>query len=241
MGMPVSIDIAEKIAHREHIERAFTYFRHVDETFSTYKDASEISRINRGEIEPPGYSDEVKEVFALSEETKQETNGYFDIRRSDGTYDPSGLVKGWAIRNAADLLAALGYKNFYVDAGGDIQTRGRNTDGKEWSVGIRNPSNRDEIIKIVYPKGSGIATSGTYIRGEHIYDPHSGETATTELAAITVIGPDIFEADRFATAAFAMGRRGIEFIEQLDGFEGYAVLKDGKAVMTSGFDNFTHA
>lgn len=240
MGMPVTVEIADETARQDQFDRAFRYFEHVDTTFSTYKEGSEISRINRGEIGSSEYSDEMKEVFMLSDETKKETNGYFDIQKTEGTYDPSGLVKGWAIRNAADLLAALGCEHFYVDAGGDIQTSGKNSDGGEWSVGIRNPFDRGEVIKVVYPRGQGVATSGTYIRGEHIYDPHSGKAATSELAAITVIGPDIYEADRFATAAFAMGKRGIEFIERLPGFEGYAVFKDGTAVMTSGFENFTH-
>ena len=42
----------------------------------------------------------MRAVFALAEQTKQETAGYFDIDRG-GFYDPSGIVKGWAIANAA--------------------------------------------------------------------------------------------------------------------------------------------
>ena len=57
--------------------------------------------------------------------------------------------------------------------------------------------------------------------------------------SLTVIGPDIYEADRFATAAFAMGMEGIEFIERLSGFEGYIITNEGIATMTSGFEQFT--
>ena len=56
--------------------------------------------------------------------------------------------------------------------------------------------------------------------------------------AITVIGVDILEADRFATAAFAMGRDGILFVEQTPGLEGYAVDRTGRATLTSGFGDF---
>ena len=50
-----------------------------------------------------------------------------------------------------------------------------------------------------------------------------------------MIGPNVYEADRFATAAFAMGSKGIDFIESLDGLEGYAIGHDRRATLTSGF------
>ena len=135
-------------------------------------------------------------------------------------------------------MRSLGHKDFYVEAGGDIQTAGKNPDGKEWSIGIRNPFDRDQIIKVVYPRGNGIATSGTAVRGAHIYDPHAKRSVETNVASLTVIGPNVYEADRFATAAFAMGESGISFIGSLDGFEGYQVTKSGVATMTAGFNEY---
>jgi len=44
-----------------------------------------------------------------------------------------------------------------------------------------------------------------------------------EIASISVIGPNVYEADRFATAAFAMGEKGIEFIEKQKKLEGYMI------------------
>ena len=86
------------------------------------------------------------------------------------------------------------------------------------------------------PGDGGVATSGDYVRGRHIYDPHRGRPAGDELASLTVVGPDIYEADRFATAAFAMGQGGVEFIEDAFGLEAYAIGRDGVATMTSGFN-----
>jgi thiamine biosynthesis lipoprotein len=51
-----------------------------------------------------------------------------------------------------------------------------------------------------------------------------------------VVGPDVLEADRFATAAFAMGLDGIDFVERTPELEGYAIDKNGLATFTSGFD-----
>jgi thiamine biosynthesis lipoprotein len=244
MGMPVTVEIVGHAAI-EDLAAVFDYFTYIDRKFSTYKPESEMMRINRGELAERDWSDDMKIIFMLAEETKQRTDGFFDIRRPDGSIDPSGIVKGWAIWQAAKLIEARGFKNFYVDAGGDIQVGGVNAEGKPWSVGIKNPfaknSGHDEIVKTVYLNKmmSGIATSGTYIRGEHIYDPKTG-TAANEIISLTVIGPNIYEADRFATAAFAMGARGIHFIESLSGFEGYMIDKNGIATMTSSFEKYEH-
>jgi len=40
-------------------------------------------------------------------------------------------------------------KHFFIDAGGDIHISGANADGKPWRVGIRNPFNRFENVKIL--------------------------------------------------------------------------------------------
>lgn len=238
MGMPISVEIADSSTAHEALDKVFVYFKNVDQRFSTYKEDSEITWINQGRLAEKDWSEDIKTVFALAEQTKKETYGYFNIQQPDGRYDPSGIVKGWAIYHAAKILDGEGYKNFYIDAGGDIETRGKNSEGKYWSVGIKNPFNEQEITKVVYVSGEGVATSGTYIRGEHIYNPVEKITIR-DIVSLTVIGPNIFEADRFATGAFAMGRKGIDFIEKLGGFEGYMIDKNGLATLTSGFETYT--
>jgi thiamine biosynthesis lipoprotein len=237
MGMPASVEIVG--ANQDAIGAVFKYFDEVDKRFSTYKNDSEISRINRGEILPRDYSPQMQEVFALAAQTEEESHGYFSIKQPGGLIDPSGLVKGWAIRNAARLVEGLGYKNYFLDVGGDIQPCGIDESAAPWTVGIRNPFNKREVIKVLRPEGRGVATSGTYLRGQHIYNPHQPQQGLNDVVSLTVVGPDIYEADRFATAAFAMGKEGITFIEGLAGFEGYSIDSQGLATMTSGFEALT--
>lgn len=236
MGMPITIEIVDATIRQKDLDEVFAYFVSVDERFSTYKDTSEISRINRGELHLAQYSEEMKCILALSEQTKKETDGYFDIRR-EGICDPAGIVKGWAIQNAANELKERGWQNFYIDAGGDIQIAGHK-DGLPWRVGIRNPFNRAENVKILALTERGVATSGTAIRGQHIYDPHNPNRPILDVVSITVIGANVYDADRFATAAFAMGTRGIQFIEKLAGFEGYMIDAHARATFTSGFERY---
>ncbi len=233
MGMPVTIEIVS--GTDAALDAVFEYFTAIDARFSTYKPQSEIMKINRGELKKNEYSEEMKEIFNLAERTEKDTNGYFSIIRPDGVIDPSGIVKGWAIWNAATLVERMGYENYFIDVGGDIQSKGIDAEGRAWTIGIRNPFDSKEIIKAICPQGRGVATSGTAARGQHIYDPHKPERAIEDIVSITVIGPDVYEADRFATAAFAMGENGILFIEQLPGFEGYQINANAVATMTSGF------
>jgi thiamine biosynthesis lipoprotein len=235
MGMPVTVDIVGAEAPGG-IEATFAYFVSIDERFSPYKPNSELSAMNRGEHAGGTLSPEMHEVLMLAELTRHETRGVFDIRRPDGRLDPSGIVKGWAIRNAARRLDATGLANYCIEAGGDIQCRGHNQTGAPWRIGIRNPFDDTEIVKVLTPGDCGVATSGDYVRGQHIYDPRSGAAPDMSVASLTVVGPDIYEADRFATAAFAMGPGAIGFIEETHGLEGYAIDRNGVATMTSGFN-----
>jgi FAD:protein FMN transferase len=236
MAMPVTIHIVDVTVKSEDFEQIFSHLRSIDQIFSTYKFDSEITQINKGLLNKKSYSKSMQLILQLCERTKQETYGYFDISK-DGMLDPSGLVKGFAIYEAAKLLRQKGYTNYYVEIAGDIQVNGKNEAGKKWRVGIRNPFALDEIIKIVELENNGIATSGTYVRGEHIYNPITRKNAN-DLVSMTVIGPNIYEADRFATAAFAMGEKGISFIESLAKFEGYMITPDKQATYTSGFQKY---
>lgn len=237
MGMPIVVEVVDSQVTAQQLEKIFDYFRAVDRRFSTYKSDSEISGINQGKIQPADYSAEMAEVLLLAEKTKQETDGYFSIGPV-GNCDPSGIVKGWAIRNAARHLQSMGLRNFIVNAGGDIQTAGYNSQNKPWSIGIRHPQLKNKIVKTVQLSGEAIATSGNYLRGEHIHDKHGHTPQKSPLVSLTVIAADILDADRIATAAFAMGKEGISFIERMNGYDGYMIDNDGIATMTNGFEKY---
>jgi FAD:protein FMN transferase len=238
MGMPVTIMYHDGAVKSSDIDNVFNFFKNVDQKYSPYIKISEVSRINKKELTVENYSQELQEILELAETTKKQTNGYFDVWYQ-GDFDPSGIVKGWAIQKAAEMLQV--YTNdFYVEAGGDIQVHGKSETGKPWKIGVRNPIVRDENIAIVSLDNEAIATSGTAIRGNHIYNPvdeHMDET----IISLSVISKRIIDADRMATAAFAMGKNGIQFIESLDGFEGYVVDKNKVATQTTNWHQYEEA
>lgn len=237
MDMPVVVEVLDGDVKISDLNKIYDYFKYVDETFSTFKSSSEVSRINRGELLLLNASLDVQEVFKFCEQTKLESKGYYDINHN-GKYDPLGLVKGWAIYNASKILDGIGFTNYYVEAGGDIQVKGQGHQGDGWHIGIRNPLKYHEIVKTVRLVDCGIATSGISARGQHIYNPFKPVDQIPDIVSLTVIGPNVYEADRFATPAFAMGKSGINFIEERLSLEGYLIDKNGIATYTSGFNNY---
>lgn len=239
MGMPVTVHVVDDKAQDEAIDAVFNDFALLDRTFSPFIRDSAVSRINREELRPEDAGPLVSQAIDLCRLYELATDGFFSAW-IDGRFDPSGLVKGWAIDRACSILDGNGYHDYFIDAGGDVQARGRNLQGGPWRVGIRHPVERDKAARVVLASGLAVATSGTYEKGEHILDPHSGKPAKAWLS-FTVVGPDILQADVFATACFAMGAAGLDFVSHLVSYEAYAIDNRLQASYTSGFDALCEA
>jgi thiamine biosynthesis lipoprotein len=235
MGMPITLMTPHAQAAKAGFNDIFDFFRYVDQQYSPYIDTSDVAKVNRGELDENYYNPELREILDIAEKTKRETDGYFDVWHN-GTFDPSGIVKGWSIKEASNMLKHH-TDDFYIEAGGDIQVSGVNDTGKPWQIGIRNPFDHNENIAIVSLKNQAIATSGTAIRGNHIYNP-TGKQPGNDIVSLSVIAANILDADRIATAAFAMGQSGIEFIQTLRGYEAYMVDNNKQATATSGWQKY---
>ncbi len=236
MGMPITLMAHDGALTTAQVEQVFTIFTDADEKYSPYKTTSEVSRLNRQPLFERRYSAELTQIMLLAEQTKQDSDGYFDVHHN-GVFDPSGIVKGWAIQKAAAVLNGW-TNNFYIEAGGDIQVSGLSQYGSAWRIGVRNPFNRTENVAVVTLENAAIATSGTAIRGAHIYDPIQGR-ALNEVVSLSVISSRILDADRMATAAFAMGEKGLDFLNRRRGYEAYMIYADGSAAMTAGWQAYT--
>ena len=233
MGMPIVVDARDAVDPTE-LEPLFDWFRLVDRTFSPFLPASEVSRLNRGELAPADADPVVRAVLDRCDELRDLTGGFFDVRAAGNGVDPSGLVKGWSVDRAAELAEELGLRNFAINAGGDIRLEGGALPEPVWRVGIRHPSDPLAVVGVVAGDDLAVATSGAYARGEHVVDPHTGRPPEGVLS-VTVTGPDLATADAFATAAFAMGRDGPAWTARLSGYEALTLLDHGRSLRTPGF------
>lgn len=233
MGTVFSVHINDPGDWSPAVARVVELLHEVDRVFSPYRAESDVSRLARGAIRLPGCRPELADVLALCAEATARTDGYFSAH-VDGRLDPTGLVKGWSIQRAADLLAAAGATSYGVNGGGDMQLAGGRGDGRPWRVGIAHPRHPGALATVVSGHDLAVATSGSAERGAHITDPHTGRPARG-LAAVTVTGPSIVWADAYATAACAMGRGARTWLTGLGGYEAYVVDDDGHCWATSGF------
>lgn len=230
MGMPVSVHVRGPDARGPAVSHAvaalFAELHTVDATFSTYREDSQIRRLQRGELTLGACDDAVREVHDLCVEALAATNGYFDAWSSPQGFDPTGLVKTWALERAATALAALPDVGAAVGAGGDVLVL-PDADPTPWHVGIEDPRDRSRTLASVPVHDGGVATSGIAARGAHIRDPHTGEAVTSVLSA-TVSGPSLLWADVWATTAVARGTAAIGWVGDLPGTSGLLVLADGR-------------
>lgn len=226
MGMPVVIEVDGALADGA-IDEAFAWLRWVDAAFSTYRPGSEIRRIERGELSPRDAHPLVGEVLGRCDELRTLTEGFFDAR-AGGRLDPSGLVKGWAVDRAATILERAGADRYCLNAGGDVLVR-----GGPWRVGVRHPRRPERLACVLELQEGAVATSGSYERGAHIVDPHSGGPPRGVLS-VTILGRELATADAFATAAYAMGAGGPAWTASLAGCAAMTILESERVLATPG-------
>ena len=233
MGTVFTIDVRDPGQWGGAVAEVVALLHHVDAVFSTYRSDSDISRFRRGELSLDEADPQLSQVFSLCAQVQQETEGFFTARWRDGI-DPTGLVKGWAIEQASELLRARGSVNHGINGGGDMQLAGEGTPGEPWRVAIADPLQDDHVVAVVNGRDFAVATSGTSERGAHIVDPYTGRPATA-LASVTVVGASLTRVDAYATAAFAMGTRALRWLEGQRGYEGLVVGSNGATSATKAF------
>ena len=200
-------------------DSAMEILRDADDRFSLYKAESEISQLNSGTLDWGQASGAQLSIRKESMAWKEKTGGYFDPVSPDGLYDPSGLVKTWAARNAAQYLEANGLREFTLNAGGDIfLSKGLKSQLLN-RVGLSNlnsiashEAGSNMIIDLSGSEFRAVATSGSAERGEHIW-----LSEESKYIQATVIATDLVLADIWATALISGGAKALQrFRETVD-------------------------
>jgi len=271
MGTVVSIEVDAPDAA---VERAFGWFRLVEDHCSRFDAASELRQLRAGKRTPasPILFEAVRFALMVSEET----GGAFDptvggrmaargfnrhyltrevseapgseagisfrdveidahhrtiLLRRPLTLDLGAVAKGLAVDAAAREL--LPFRNFAIDAGGDLYLAGCNPRGDPWCAGVRHPRVHGELIDRFRISDRAVCTSGNYERGAHILDPRQGEPAHG-VASATVVAPSAMLADALATAAFVLGpQQSIPLLIRM-GVEGFIVTASLEMHRTPG-------
>lgn len=234
MGTTVSIDVRDVSVAPGTLEAAVAVLQALEARFTTYRETSEIRRLERGELALEDAHPDVREVLDACAVLRAESDGAFDANRG-GRLDPSGYVKGWAAERAADVLRAAGARDFSLNLGGDVVCAGEPEPGRPWRVGVRDPHDAGRVVLVLGVRDGAVATSGLYERGAHVTDARSG-AVPTHWRSVTVLARDLATADAIATAALAMGEPGPAWAAARLGCEVAAVDADGRLFTSPGLE-----
>jgi thiamine biosynthesis lipoprotein len=222
---------------RTALQAACAVLRDADAVFSTWDPGSPLSRLRSGQ--PPtapraGQPPVLAEVQAACQQARDASGGWFDPWAMPGGYDPTGLVKGWAVDKALRMLDQAGVPAALVNGGGDLAAFGMPGPGRCWRAGIRHPWRAAGLAAVLEVHGA-VATSASYERGAHLVDPRTGRPGG-QAASATVTGPSLARADALATGLAVGGDAALEVITGLPGYQAYLIRPDGSESWTPGME-----
>lgn len=154
------------------------------------------------------------------------------------------IGKGYAADKAKALLKQKGVEAGIINASGDMNTWGKQPNGKDWKVGITNPLNKNKVFTLLPIHEKAVVTSGNYEkyvtfngqRYSHIIDPRTGYPSKGVVSA-SVFAPSAELADALATSIFVMGKDvGLNLINQLPEVECIIVDDTGKVYYSENID-----
>lgn len=146
------------------------------------------------------------------------------------------IGKGYAADKAKQLLINKGVVAGIINASGDMNTWGKQPDGKDWMVAITNPMNKNNAFALLPLKQGAVVTSGDYekfvefngVRYSHIINPHTGYPASG-IVSVSVFAASAELADALATSVFVMGKDvGLDRINQLPDIECIIIDSEGR-------------
>jgi thiamine biosynthesis lipoprotein len=155
-----------------------------------------------------------------------------------------GIGQGYIADKVKALLQSKGCISGIVNVSGDINTWGRQIDGKPWTVAIVNPMNKNKVFATFSIEDSAVETSGSYekfvifngVRYSHIIDPRTGYPAQG-VVSVSVFAKQTEIADALATGIFVLGVEvGIDLVNQMKGIECIIVDDKGKIHTSKGID-----
>ena len=204
-------------------------------------------------LERIGYRKDFKTLELANieiENIKQETFGELekdliikeDEIRFSQRMDFSGIAKGYITDQAGAILREKGYTNFLLDSGGDMFASGADQEGTAWKIDVEGIK-KENIILVL--KDEAIATSGigkrkwegSGKRFHHLINPKNPENFSFDLQSVTVIAPNVTEADIWAKVLFLMGKENGQKLAQEKKLKGIFLDYRGNVWISSELKN----
>ncbi|MEZ4824902.1 MAG: FAD:protein FMN transferase [Bacteroidia bacterium] len=175
-----------------------------------------------------GNLDSVRQLVGFMQLIPEAHAGKFILRKKQPgvQLDFNAIAQGYTVDVLADLLEGNGIQNYMIEVGGEVRAKGKNVEGKYWTLGIEQPLEIEGISvmsAIVNLNNRSLATSGNYrkfyvkdgVKYAHTIDPHTGYPVNHTLLSVSVLAEKCATADAYATAFMVMGfDQAWEFLEK---------------------------
>ena len=159
--------------------------------------------------------------------------------------DCSSIAKGYGSDAVAAMLERHGVKNYMVEIGGEIVTKGISQKRMPWKIGVTKPiddslSLSQEIQCIINVTDKAMATSGNYRnfyyhggkKYAHTIDPKTGYPVQHSILSATVIANNCATADAYATAFMVMGmEKAQKLLERHPELMAYIIFADKDGII----------
>ncbi|MEJ1238389.1 FAD:protein FMN transferase [Chryseolinea sp. T2] len=166
--------------------------------------------------------------------------------------DLNGIAQGYTVDVISSILEQHGIRNYLVEVGGEIRSRGLKQPGNtSFKIGIEAPAGDfDETVikRVVEIKNGAVTTSGNYRRYyesdgriiSHLINPKTGYPLNNELISVTVFANDAITADGYDNALMGMGLKdAFSFLEKHKDLQAHFIFRTQSGAVadtaTTGF------
>lgn len=163
-------------------------------------------------------------------------------KKVPGVYlDLSALAKGFGVDKVGDFLEENDIKDYMVEIGGEVRTKGKKEDNSLWKIAIEAPhptSQGESYQRILSLNSLSLATSGNYRnffmengkKYSHTMNVKTGKPVAHSLASVSVADQSsCMKADAIATALMAMGqKKGFEYAQKNNIAAYFVYREDGQ-------------
>jgi hypothetical protein len=173
-------------------ERINDRLAEIDREFSAFRYDSLVSKFQRGDMTPLTSSNDFKTIYNSAILAEQMTNGVYKPYFA-GKFDPSEIVKSWAIEEVFDqnlkpLLNNPEVVGIYLESEGRIKFSTKQNSDFRWDINIKTPFEETDSLTTYYLKNGAIATTTDADLGNSL------KTDRSDIQQATVIRNSLVES-----------------------------------------------
>ncbi|HSN47677.1 MAG TPA: FAD:protein FMN transferase [Flavobacterium sp.] len=155
--------------------------------------------------------------------------------------DFNAFAQGYSVDVVSEFLNSKGIQSYIVEIGGEVYAKGRNVDGKNWTIGIEKPIDNKEsgnpLMAVAKLENMAVATSGNYrrfsiengIKYAHHIDPKTGYPTKNNLLSASVFAKECISSDANATGVLILGlEKAKVFLKKHPELQAYLIYSDDK-------------